>query len=436
MLMNTMRKDILVTGFALFSMFFGAGSVIFPVYLGMGAANQWFLGFNLFFWIDIGIALLAIFAMLLRHSDVEGVMRPLGRIPSVIMISAVILCIGPLLAIPRTGATVYEMAVVPIFGEGGLVLTSIIYFFIILLLTIKESSIVDILGKFLTPALFVGLMVLIIKGLISPIGPIAEQPLMDNVIEQGMIAGYQAMDVLAALAFGVLIVRIVEGKGYTSYSDKMRVIGLSSILGATGLFVIYCGVTYLGATGSSLFTLEINQGQLLVQIINMLLGHSGGILLGIVIALACATTAVALAGASAAYFSRLSGGRVSYKAIVVIVCVFSALMSNIGLSAIISFAAPILSIVYPGALVMIFLTFFHKRIKNDNIYRFATSAAVIVSALEVFQSMGAPTDFIRLLPLSNYGFGWVVPSVIVGFVGAFIKADSTEEQLQEAHQPD
>ncbi len=419
--MKKMNKDILVTGFALFSMFFGAGSVIFPVYLGMGAAHQWFLGFNIFFWVDIGVALLAILAMLLRDSDVEGVMKPLGRIPSIIMISAIIVCIGPLLAIPRTGATVYEMAVVPIFGEGGLMATSIIYFAIVLILSIKESAIVDILGKFLTPALFFGLMVLIIKGLINPIGPIADQPLMENVYESGLIAGYQAMDVLAALAFGVLIVRIVEGKGYSSYSDKMRVIGLSSLLGASGLFVVYCGVTYLGATGSTLFSLDINQGQLLVQIIVLLLGSSGSIILGLVIALACLTTAVALVGASAAYFSRQSGERISYRAIVVLVCLFSAVMSNIGLSAIISFAAPILSIVYPGALVMIFLTFFHKHLVNDNIYRLAAGGAIIVSALEVFHSLGAPTGFIRELPLSVYGFGWVLLAAVMGVLGYFVR---------------
>ncbi len=419
--MTKMHKDILIMGLALFSMFFGAGSVIFPVYLGMGAANQWFLGFNLFFWVDIGIAMLAILVMLLRNSDVEGVMAPLGRIPSIIMITAIILCIGPMLAIPRTGATVFEMAVVPIFGRSGLWLTSLVYFGVVLALSIRETHIVDILGRFLTPALFIGLMILIIKGLIAPIGPIAEVPLFDNVFEKGLIAGYQAMDVLGALAFGVLIIRIVQAKGYTSYSDKMKVVGIGSLIGASGLFIVYCGVTFLGATGSTLFNVDINQGQLLVEIISLLLGRTGVILLGIVISLACMTTAVALVGASAAYFSRLSGNKLSYAQVATVVCVFSAVVSNIGLTAIISLAAPILMIVYPGALVMIFLTLFHKQINNNNIFRSAVLAAVIVSALEVAHTNGFPTGFVLKLPLSYYGFGWVVPAAICGALGGLVK---------------
>lgn len=429
--MSKMTKDIWVMGLALFSMFFGAGSVIFPVYLGMGAADEWFLGFNIFFWVDIGIAMLAIFVMLLRDSDVEGVMAPLGRIPEILMISAIILCIGPMLAIPRTGATVFEMAVVPVFGRGGLWLTSIVYFSLVLALSIRESAIVDILGKFLTPALFTGLVILIVKGIIGPIGPIAETPLMSNVFEEGLIAGYQAMDVLGALAFGVLIVRIAEGKGYASYSDKMKVIGLGSVIGASGLFLIYCGVTYLGATGSTLFTLDVNPGQLLVEIISRLLDRSGVILLGIVIALACLTTAVALVGASASYFSRLSGYKISYRAVAILVCVFSAFISNIGLSAIISFAAPILVFVFPGALVMIFMTLFHKRIKNDNIYRFAVAGALLVSGLEVAGSLGAPTGFVASLPLAHYGFAWVLPAALAGVIGALVKPRPAEALLAE-----
>lgn len=420
--MDKTRKDIIITGLALFSMFFGAGSVIFPVYLGMGSANRWFLGFNLFFWTDIGVALIAILAMLRRNSDVEGVMAPLGRIPSVLMISAIILCIGPLLAIPRTAATTYEMAVVPILGQGAsLIATSIIYFAIILLLSIRESSIIDILGKFLTPALFLGLIILIIKGIMAPIGPVADAPLLDNVFENGIIAGYQAMDVLGALAFGVLIVKIVTDKGYTSQSEKTTVVGMASIIGAFGLMIVYCGITYLGATASTLFTLDINQGQLLVAIIDLLLGKTGLILLGIVIALACITTAVALVGTSATYFSRLSGGKLSYQTLVIGICVFSAVVSNIGLSSIIAVAAPILSIVYPGALAMIFLTLFYKYIHNNNIYRFATIAAITVSTLEVLASFGFPINFVSKLPMSHYGFAWLLPAILFGALGVFFK---------------
>jgi LIVCS family branched-chain amino acid:cation transporter len=111
---RTKKIDILVIGFALFSMFFGAGNVIFPPYLGMEAGSEWFSGFACYFAADIGLALLTIIAMLKNGSDSAGIMRPLGKTASAILLTAVVLCIGPLLAIPRTAASTYEMSVLPL----------------------------------------------------------------------------------------------------------------------------------------------------------------------------------------------------------------------------------------------------------------------------------------------------------------------------------
>ena len=206
-------KDILIIGFALFSMYFGAGNVIFPPFLGLQAGGEWISAFISYYIADIGLALLAIFAMLRCKSDIEGVTGRIGKKPSIILSSAIVLCIGPLLAIPRTAATVHEMTIMPIFGNVNVVLTSVVFFILILILCINESSVVDIVGKFLTPALIIGLIILIVKGIIDPIGNINPEPQITYIVSEGISSGYQTMDVLASLIFGVIILKNVKERG-------------------------------------------------------------------------------------------------------------------------------------------------------------------------------------------------------------------------------
>ncbi len=423
-----MKKDyinIFVVGFALFSSFFGAGNVIFPPFLGLEAGTNWLISFICYYMADIGLALLAIFSMIKTGSDIDGMTSRLGKIPGKVFTSIIVLCIGPLVAIPRTAATTYEMTVVPITGMSGDILSAIAivaYFSIILVLCMKESSVIDIVGKFLTPALFVGLLILIIKGVISPIGTIPEVQLENSLIINSVTSGYQTMDVLAALIFGVMIVKSVSEKGYSDKKQKNKIIGWSSVVAGVGLLIVYGGLTYLGATASALYPKDINRSVLLLSIIRQILGHTGIIILGIVVALACITTAVALVGASGTYFERLTNGKLSYKSIVTVTCILSAVIAMIGLDAIISVAAPILSIVYPAALTVIVLSLFGNSIKNDNVYKGAAIGALIVSFVETAAAGGLGMEFIYNLPLSQYGFGWVLPALVCGLAGSLIKS--------------
>ena len=194
---NSLR-DVIVVGFALFSMFFGAGNVVFPPYLGMEAGPQWLAGFSAYFIADIGLALLGMFA-LLRVGSSEAVISRVGKVPAELLMCAIILCIGPMVAIPRTSATTFEMAIAPNLSGVSPVLFSVLFFALILVLCIKESAVVDIVGKILTPLLLLGLFAIIIKGIITPVGEISALPQISNVAVTGIKAGYQTMDALAAL---------------------------------------------------------------------------------------------------------------------------------------------------------------------------------------------------------------------------------------------
>ncbi|MBQ8852562.1 MAG: branched-chain amino acid transport system II carrier protein, partial [Oscillibacter sp.] len=244
--------DMFVIGFALFSMFFGAGNVIFPPYLGLSCGAEWFAGFAWYYLADIGLALLAIFAIL-RCGSTEKLMARLGPLPSKILMCAIVLCIGPMLAIPRTAATTLEMAVNPLLSGVSPLLFSLLFFALIFALCVKQSAVVDIVGKFLTPALLIGLLVLIVLGILDPIGPVPDRVLVESVAVTGIEAGYQTMDVLADILFGIIILKSAENKGYSARKDQVKVVAGASAVAGLALLVVYLGLTYLGVTTSKFF---------------------------------------------------------------------------------------------------------------------------------------------------------------------------------------
>ena len=417
--MKRSLRDMFVIGFALFSMFFGAGNVIFPPYLGLSCGRQWFLGFACYYLADIGLALAALFAVLRRGSP-EHMTRRIGKGPSTLLMSAIILCIGPMLAIPRTAATTYEMSLAPLVSGFSPVLFSFLFFAVILLLCLQESAVVDIVGKVLTPVLLIGLLVLIVKGVLAPIGPVPDRVPVDNVPVTGIEAGYQTMDVLAAVIFGIIILKSARDKGYTDPKAQARVVAGAGLVAGAALLVVYLGLTYLGVTTSRFFNLSVLRTFLVVSIVRNLMGNAGIVLFSIVVALACVTTAVALVSSAASYFSKLSGGRLRYTWLVVAICLFSAAAANLGLDQIVSIAAPILSIVYPPTLVLICLSFFDRRIQSDWVYRMAALGALVFSLLETAASFGLDIPLLSRMPLASLGFGWVVPAAVCGTLGALI----------------
>lgn len=419
-------KDSITIGLALFAMFFGAGSLIFPPYLGLEAGNNWFLGFICFILADIGLAFITIVAMIKGDGSISGITGVVGKAPSFLINTAVIVCIGPMLAIPRTAATTYEMTILPVFPKASIIFTSIVFFGLAWVMTIRAGKVVDILGKFLTPALFVCLVILILAGVIYPVGEVAE-PICENVIQEGILNGYQAMDVLAALGFAIMIIQVTKDKGYHNAVDAVKVTSRACILSGVILFLVYCGLTYLGATVSSVYDIQmVNQASLIVEITKDILGFPGVVILGIVVGLACLTTAIGLTSASARYFEDVSGGKIKYETVVTIVIFFSLVVSNFGLSTIISIASPILSVVYPTVVTLIILSFFKNRIKNKNIYRGAGIFAFVVSVLTTMTTYHISIPLIHSLPFSQYGFNWLIPAIIGGILGAFLKTKEEE----------
>lgn len=416
--MKRQRMDIIVIGFALFAMFFGAGNMIFPPLLGLQTGTQWLVGFGCFTFADAGLALITILAMVRSSGSLDGITSRNGHITSLMLGLGVFLCVGPLMAIPRTAASTFELGIAPLLPINSFVF-SIIFFALVFLLTYRPSKVIDIIGKFLTPALYIGLLVLIINGIISPLGPILVTD-TQNTFATGIMAGYQTMDVFGAIIFTVLLTSQIKDRGYTE-KQRTGVILKAGLLAAVGLTIVYGGLSYLGATASSLYPSTIGQSELLLGIVDRLMGNGGTILLGLIVALACLTTAVGLTSATAEYFAQMAHNKVRYTTFVAAICVFSACVANFGISTIIAFSSPILAIIYPAILTLIFLSFFSQKITNDNVFKFASAGAFIVSTLTVLSTYSDVFAFINVLPLSKYGFSWVLPTIAFALIGAFIK---------------
>lgn len=411
--------DSIVVGFALFAMFFGAGNVVFPPYIGMHAGEQWANGFLFYFIADIGLALVAMFAIL-HAGGADNITGRIGHVASKVLMCAVILCIGPMVAIPRTAATTLEMSVTPFFSGISPVMFSIIFFAVILLLSIKQSAVIDIVGKILTPALLIGLLILIVKGFVSPIGDIVDTGVSaSEVTVNGIKSGYQTMDVLAAMAFGIIILSSADEKGYTDSKSAAKMIGIAAALSGVLLLIVYFGLTYLGATVSTVFPTDISRANLVIGIVELLLGKAGLIIFAIVIALACITTAVALVSSAASFFAKLAKDKISYGVFVVVICVSSAVISNLGLDMIIAIATPVLDIVYPPMLVLILLSWFGDKL-HKSVYVSSVAGSLIASVLATASLYGMNVPVIDSLPLASLGLGWLTPAAVFGLVAYLV----------------
>ena len=430
--MSIKFKDIVVIGFALFAMFFGAGNLIFPPFLGVISGTKWFVSFMAFLFADGGLALLGVIAATGTQGDMMAFFGRAGKKLGIVIASITILCIGPFVAIPRTAATTYEIGVVPNFGHSlSPIVFAIIFFVIVLVLTIKPSKVVDIIGAFLTPVLLICLAVLIIKGIVSPLGAPLDRTLVDNVFISGINDGYQTLDGMAGAVFAGIVIASVKQKGYTEKKVLVKATILAGIVAVVGLALVYGGLTYLGATVSPQYDNTVERTTLVISITQAILGGPGKVILGLVVGLACLTTAIGLTSACGNYFSDLTEGKLKYEVIVVVVCVFSAIISNFGVDKIIQIAAPLLYMMYPAVVTLILLGLIHTKIQNKNVYVLASWVALILgvahelSTVPLFAKVGvlaSLTEALNKLPGHSVGFYWIIPVLVAAIVGKFIAA--------------
>lgn len=429
----TLAKNSTIVGFALFAMFFGAGNLIFPPTLGQESGDLWMWGFIGFVMVDAVLSCLGVFVVNSVGGPRHAFDHALGKVGSAILNTAAMLCLCVIFAMPRTAATTFELSVAPYIGEGAnsyLAAFSVVFFVVVYLLACRKSRVVDIIGKFFTPTLMVGVVVLIVVGIVHPLGPI-ELPHIGNVFEEGVRAGYQTMDVLGVAAFSIIILDSAIVKRYPEGRERLTLLARASIGAVLMLGIVYGGLTYLGATSSALGS-SMSQVDLLVAIVQALLGEPGLILLSAVVMLACATTAVALVSSAADFFSEMLGGKISYNTLLIADCIIGAIICDVGLDNIIQFADPVLGVIYPPFIVVVIMLLFHRHIRSRAIYQGAALGAFLGGlALELYSDGIFEVIPLDWLPLYPVGFGWVLLAVagaLFGWIAVLIRQRRIEHR--------
>ena len=424
---------VFVLGFALFAMFFGAGNLIFPPALGIVTGTNWLAGFLAFILADAGLAILALLAFFRCQEGFENsISMQLDKATAFLLILFNTLCVGPFIAIPRTAATTFDIAVRPFLGVSypGWMSWAVggAYFALVLLLCLRPGKVVDIIGKLLSPAMFAALLALIVLGFIHPLGKAAPGSSPMGAVKLGLESGYQTMDMLGALLFAVVTLTSVKQAGITSPKKQFRLVALSGLVAAFALFVVYGGLTYIGATISGERGLAANalndRAGLLVLIVRRLVGPAGTVLLGFIVAAACLTTSIGLASACSQNIETLTHGKLPYRPVLIGMILFSYVVSNLGTTAILNIAGPILNVIFPVFIMLVILSFLPKRINLDTYSApYGALCAFVVTVLtEVGGYIPSLKLFMSRLPLASVGLGWLLPSLAAAALGAIVGA--------------
>ncbi|PCS23571.1 branched-chain amino acid transport system II carrier protein [Candidatus Enterovibrio escicola] len=422
---NLKANDILALGFMTFAFFLGAGNLIFPPQAGLLAGEHMFSGMLGFLITAVGLPLIGIIAIAVSGGCWKGLTRDLPVSVATLMAVLIFIIIGPAFAAPRAGLVAYEMGFKPFLSDESeleLVLFSVSFFTIVMFLSLFEGKLIDTIGKLLTPILFVSLSILAISVIVNPLGDIgaAQGTYIDQAFTTGFLEGYNTMDTLAALMFGMLIVDVIRKKGINSDAQTCRYLILAGVIAAVGLTIVYVSLFYLGATASTVAIGATNGGSILSSYVTVLFGSTGQIVLSTIIILACLTTVIGLVSACADYFSILSD-KFNYHQWVVILSIASAVVSNVGLTQLIAVSIPVLFCLYPVAIALIALTFLRSFMPNPILtYRVVLGVSLMFTLIDAAKVGGVDMSMFSGLPLFNYGMVWLVPTLIAMIVMRFV----------------
>lgn len=418
-------KDLLSVGFMVFSIFFGAGNLIFPPLLAQNAGTSFPIAIVGFLITGIGLPLLGLVAIVKAGGKytklVEKRVHPVFR---VITFGILFLAIGPLFAVPRTGAVSFEIGIKSFLAVDDLMMGQAVYtalFFVVTyIFAANPTKLVDTIGKVLSPLLLLFLCVLFVRTFYAPIGSIL--PPIDAYAQApfatGFTDGYLTMDLLAALAVGQIAISAVKAKGLTEQSAIYDTCVKASLIAIVLMGVVYTSLAYLGATCPAVLGYSANGGIILSTATYVFFGDTGKLVMAVIICFACLTTSIGISAAFAGYYHAALDGRISYKKLLIGAILFSFAASNIGLTELIRISVPFLVALYPIFIVLVLISLFDERIRGNNrIYRFSIGLTLPFSILDGLQAANVPLagihDFlVQYLPLYTVNLGWLLPAIV------------------------
>lgn len=416
------RSEFITLSIMLFGLFFGAGNLIFPPLLGNQAGDKTLISLLAFSITAVIFPVMGVIAV----SKADGLQNLASRVSplfSLVFTPLIYLAVGPGITLPRAGSVPFEMAVAPyIPSDFPILMARIIYtftfFLIAYMLCIKPNQLLKRTGKYLTP-LLIGLIILLFVGVLF-VEPDVGGPILDykkSPIAKGIVEGYNTMDAIAALNFGLVInlslkkFNIKDDKGITNYTIK------SGIVAGSILFTIYYMLSYVGKISSNIFPNAENGAVILTQTARFVFGPFTELLLAAIFTLACLTTCVGLITSGCEYFEGYFKHKISYKNWVRIWTLFSFLIANFGLNKLLSISVPILNMIYPVVMLLIFMGVSHNRMNYTHIsYVVSASFAIIIPIVENLAKAGLNlnllTSILEKMPFAQYGFSWLAPTAL------------------------
>ena len=439
------KKDLLTLGFMMFSVFFGAGNLIFPPALGQAAGTNTLPAMLGFMTTGVGLPLLGIMAIALAGGEyVQLLKRRTFPWFATALLVILYLIIGPLFAMPRTGAVSFEIGIRPFVGAGDVTLPQVIYtalfFGASYYLSLNPNKLIDRVGKMLTPELLVVLVILFLRTFWSPRGEVLAPTgvYLESPYAQGFQDGYQTMDLLATIAIGALVVNAVRYRGVTD----TRTIGKACLAaGFITVFLMACvygSLAYLGATSVTVLGHSENGGQLLAEAVRIFFGAAGNVLLALIIILACITTCCGITSSAAMFFHKLFKKKISYERLLLFSTLFSFGASNIGLTQIIALAVPFLVAIYPLVIVFVLLSLFDRFIGwRKSIYQGAVLVTLAFSLTDAMHAAGFGSAALYEMLAAHVPFygvmmGWVCPALAGAVLGFIISLGQKAPAPKEA----
>ena len=434
-------KETLFVASMLFGMFFGAGNLIFPASMGqLSGSHMWTASIG-FLITGVGLPLLGVAA--LGVSRKEGLLElsgGVGRRYGLFFTLALYLTIGPFFAIPRCATVSYTVGIQRILPEADqtlvLAVFSLVFFAAVLFFSLRPGQILTWIGKILNPLFLCLLGILVIRALISPMGnpmDIAPAGAYEGAaFSTGLLEGYNTMDALAGLAFGIIVVNAIRNLGVQEPGEVAKQTVRAGIFSSLLMALIYVLVTLIGAQSRGIFEASSNGGEALAQIAEHYFGRAGALILAGTVTVACLKTAVGLITSCGETFVRIFPKGPSYGFWAAAFCVLSFLIANLGLDAIIAYSMPVLMFLYPLAIVLILLTLCGKFFRQDRtVLRWTigfTSAAAVLDLLRALPEgtrnflhlNGFLDQAAEILPLMRQGFGWVCPALAGLAVGLLL----------------
>lgn len=425
---NLTKEQFFSVAIMLFGLFFGAGNLIFPPLLGKQAGGATFQSLLAFGITAVVFPILGVVAVA-KTKGLSNLASKVDKYFAIVFTTMIYMAIGPGLGIPRAGSLPFEMAVAPFLPENvSLSLSRLVYTFVFFLVAylvcLKPNKLVTRMGKFLTPALLVLITVMFVgvlfknpNAVTSPVGDYATSSTV-----KGFLEGYNTMDTIAALNFGLVISLAVKS---FKVEDEEKVIGYTVRVGLVAgsfLFVIYAMLAYIGMTTSGLTGDVKNGAEILTTVSQYVFGKFGIVLLASIFTLACLTTCIGLITSISKFFETMTKEKVSYHKWIVFWTFLSFLVANFGLNTILKVSVPVLVAIYPVSIVLILLGLTEKYFGyNKFTYRLVCYTVTFISVVEALLSvkLNIPfvTELVSSLPFFSLSLGWVLPMVLAWLVG-------------------